>query len=310
MPLPEVLDRMVDWLPPLSYGRLGLALRRGGFGPLPSLAGRTCVVTGATSGIGRAAAAQLGALAAEVIVVGRDAARGAAAAAEVDAAGGRGRFERCDVGRLGEVAALVERLPARVDVLVHNAGALAATCARTDDGVEQTWATHVLGPFALTARLLPRLRAALAPRVVFVSSGGMYLARLDLEAWRGAGAFDGVRAYAAAKRAQVELAAELAVRVPDVMTVAMHPGWADTAAVRDALPRFHRATRRLLRTPAEGADTIAYLAAAPREALVAGGFYLDRVARPAHRLPTTRTTPAEREALWRLLARQAHVTPA
>lgn len=310
MPLPDVLDRVVDWLPPLSYGRLGVALRRGRFGALPSLAGRTCVVTGATSGIGRAAAVQLGALGAEVIVVGRDAARGAAAVDEVAAAGGRARFERCDVGRLAEVAALAARLPDRVDVLVHNAGALAATCARTDDGVEQTWATHVLGPFALTARLLPRLRAAPAPRVVFVSSGGMYLARLDLEAWRGDGPFDGVRAYAAAKRAQVELVAELAVRLPDVTTVAMHPGWADTAAVRDALPRFHRATRALLRTPADGADTIAYLAAAPREALVAGGFYLDRMPRPAHRLPTTRTTPAERDALWRLLAGQAGLTPA
>ncbi len=305
MRLPTLLDRALDWVPPLSYGRAGLALRRAGFGPLPSLAGRTCVITGGTSGIGRAAARLLGTAGADVIVVGRDHARGAAAAAEVDAAGGHGRFERCDVGRLADVAALATRLPAQIDLLVHGAGALAQTRELTEDGVEQTWATHVLGPFALTARLLPRLRAASSPRVVFVSSGGMYLARLDLDAWRAPGRFDGVRAYAAAKRAQVELVTALDARIGDVGFVAMHPGWADTAAVRDALPRFYRLTRPILRTPEQGADTIAWLAGAPRAQLAAGGVYLDRRHRPAHRVPGLRASASERAALWRLLVDQA-----
>jgi dehydrogenase/reductase SDR family protein 12 len=310
MHLPALLDRALDWAPPLSYGRVGVALRRGGFDPIPALTGQTCVVTGGTSGIGRATARLLGASGAEVIVVGRDRARGAAAAAEVDAAGGHGRFEPCDVSRLDDVAALVARLPARIDALVHGAGAMATTCRRTEQGVEETWATHVLGPFALTAQLLPKLRAAPSARVVFVSSGGMYLARLALDAWRGAEPFNGVRTYAIAKRAQIDLVALLAAHVPDVAFVAMHPGWADTAAVRDALPRFFWLTRPILRTPAQGADTIVWLAGAPRGALASDGIYLDRVRRPAQRVPGTRTTEAERAALWRLLVSQAGVTPA
>lgn len=303
--LAAALDRAIDWVPPLSYGRLGFALRQRHFDALPSLAGQTCVITGATAGIGRAAALRLGGLGATVIVVGRDVTRGEAVAAAVEAAGGRARFERCDVGALADVTALAARLPARIDALVHNAGALAAAARITADGVEATWASHVLGPFALTVRVLDRLHAAPSPRVVFVSSGGMYLARLDLDAWRGASPFDGVRAYAAAKRAQVELVPALAARVPGVAFVAMHPGWADTGGVRDALPRFHRLTRGLLRTPDEGADTIAYLACAPADALEPGGVYLDRRPRAAHRVPWTRTSAAARDALWDLLSTQA-----
>ncbi len=304
---PGPLDRALDWLPPLSYGSPGIALRRRRFAPLPSLAGQTCVVTGGTSGIGRAAARLLATCGADVIVVGRDAARGAAAAAEVDAAGGRGRFERCDLSSLADVAALADRLPPRLDALVHGAGTLAAAPTLTADGLEATWATHVVGPVALTLRVRARLARAPSPRVVLVSSGGMYLARLDLDAWRGAAPFDGVRAYAAAKRAQVELAPLLAAHLPGVGVAVMHPGWADTPAVRDALPRFHRLTRPLLRTPAQGADTIAWLVGAPAAALSADGIYLDRALRPAHRLPRTRAPAAQRAALWALVTAQAGV---
>jgi len=78
----------------------------------------------------------------------------------------------------------------------------------------------------------------------------------------------------------------------------MHPGWADTPGVRTSLPTFHRVTRPLLRTPEQGADTIVWLAAAAEPARTTGGFWHDRRRRPTHRLPWTRESTAEREALW------------
>ena len=83
----------------------------------------------------------------------------------------------------------------------------------------------------------------------------------------------------------------------------MHPGWADTPAVRRSLPRFHRLTRSILRSPEEGADTVVWLAASPRGRLSTGRFFFDRRARGTHRLPFTRESEAERRALWRLCER-------
>jgi hypothetical protein len=91
----------------------------------------------------------------------------------------------------------------------------------------------------------------------------------------------------------------VAFRGTSVRVNAMHPGWADTAGVRDSLPRFHRVARAILRTPAEGADTIVWLAAAHAAAQHRGRFFLDRTPRRTPLLPFTRETPAERRELWR-----------
>ena len=81
----------------------------------------------------------------------------------------------------------------------------------------------------------------------------------------------------------------------------MHPGWADTPGVRNSLPGFHRLTRRVLRTPEEGADTIVWLAAADAPANSTGGFWLDRQARLTHVLPGTKSSEDEEKALWAAL---------
>ena len=85
---------------------------------------------------------------------------------------------------------------------------------------------------------------------------------------------------------------------PGVVVHAMHPGWADTPGVRSSLPTFYRLTRPLLRTPEQGADTIVWLAAAAEPGCSTGGFWHDRRRRPTHRLPWTRESAADREALW------------
>ncbi|MGE0711061.1 MAG: SDR family NAD(P)-dependent oxidoreductase [Planctomycetota bacterium] len=271
------------------------------------LRGRRCLVTGANSGIGYAAAEALVRRGAEVWLLCRDAARGAAAAAELARVGpGLVHDEVLDLSSLDAIRAwAAARAPAAVDVLVHNAGALPRERALTAEGLETTFATHVAGPFLLTHLLRPALAAAAAARVIWVSSGGMYAQRLslaDLDWSRRP--YDGVTAYAQTKRMQVVLSELCAERWgADLRSHAMHPGWADTPAVREALPRFWRFTQGRLRSPAEGADTVVWLAVAAEPGACSGRFWFDRAPRATCLVPGTRERPAERAALWERCAR-------
>ena len=194
----------------------------------------------------------------------------------------------------------------QLDIVVDNAGAIHEERRETEDGIEATFATMVVGPFVLAAGLLPQLSASRSGRFISVVSGGMYAQALpldDLQFQRGR--FDGTRAYARAKRAQTSIVREWSRRLPvsGPRFDAMHPGWADTPAVRSSLPGFHRVTRRILRSPAEGADTVVWLAACPRAADTTGRFFFDREERRTHLLPFTRESERERRELWQLCER-------
>lgn len=275
------------------------------------LYGRRIVITGANAGIGYAAALGLAHLGAELVLVCRNRERGDEAAARIAAATGKRRVvvEVADMSDLTSVRAAAERLLAGgVDVLIHNAGLLPATRVETPQKLELTLATHVVGPHLLTKLLLPALERSADGRVVWVSSGGMYTQRLNLvdPNWEER-KYDGVLAYAETKRAQVVLAelwAERLVR-KGITVHAMHPGWADTGGVRESIPTFYRLMRSILRTPAEGADTIVWLAAAARPRESSGKFYLDRTPRRTHYLPTTWESAEDRDKLWRLCERYA-----
>ena len=140
-------------------------------------------------------------------------------------------------------------------------------------------------------------------RVIWVSSGGMYTRRLETgdPNWDRR-EYDGVTAYAETKRAQVVLSELWAeeLRGSPVVVNSMHPGWADTPAVKSSLPRFHRITRNLLRSPAEGADTVVWLSASARARRSTGCFFFDRQERRTHLLPLTRETDSDRRLLWKL----------
>ena len=145
----------------------------------------------------------------------------------------------------------------------HNAGALVHERKLTSQSLELTFACHVVGPHLLTRLLQDRLSASPDARLVWVTSGGMYTQRLKVdELVTGPDVFDGVVAYAQAKRAQVLLAHEWSARLArrGVSVSSMHPGWTDTGGVQRSLPTFHRMTQSFLRTPAQGADTIVWLA--------------------------------------------------
>lgn len=297
-----VLDRTILF----SFDRSGFLRHEKGFRPTDldaDLAGRVCLVTGANSGIGRAAATALAARGAEVWLLCRDRGRGEDAVADIRKSTGNRRvhLQVVDVSHLGAVRAFVERFkPSRVDVLIHNAGVLPATRQENREGLELTLATNVIGPFLLTQLLRPKLAAAGGARVIFVSSGGMYAQPLSLEdlQWTRR-PFDGVTAYAQTKRMQVILTELLARRWAraGIAVHAMHPGWADTPSVRNSIPRFWELMRKRLRTPEQGADTLVWLAVMPT--LPSGRFWFDRTQQSTHLLEFTKEQPRDRSRLWR-----------
>ncbi len=164
-------------------------------------------------------------------------------------------------------------------------------------------ASQVVGPFLLTHLLLDRLADSAPSRVITMSSGGMYatgltVSRLEMDA----DDYKGAEQYARAKRAQVTLTEMWAERFGDrdISFHAMHPGWADTPGVEDALPVFRKVVGPLLRTPEQGADTLVWLAADDEPLGHNGSFWLDRRRQSIHQLPTTRRTDTaeRREQLW------------
>lgn len=304
----RALDTVMDATVLPGYTNVGYRIRRRMWDDpgLPRMDGKVVLVTGATSGLGLAAAEGFAALGAGVRLLARNAERGERSRAAIVAATGNEDVSvgLCDLGDLASVRAFAAAFTAaepRLDVLVNNAGFLPQTRVESADGLELAFATNVLGPFLLTNLLVPLLRASAPSRIISVSSGGMYTERIrvdDLQTERLD--FDGPAVYARTKRAQVILTEEWARRLAGTGVVAhsMHPGWADTPGVQDSLPRFHTVMAPFLRSPQEGADTIVWLGAAEEPARSSGRFWHDRRPRTTHRLPRTKETAADREALW------------
>ena len=302
----SLLDAALDLSVVGGYTNVGYRIRRRGWRPLPRMEGKVVLITGASSGIGLAAADGFARLGASVWLAVRNRARGETARAKIleHRSDADVHVELCDLSRLESVRQFAERFAAkapRLDCLVNNAGVLTQERELSADGIELTLATNVVGPFLLTQLLTGVLERSAPSRVINVSSGGMYTQKLradDLRSERGE--FDGPTVYARSKRAEVALTEMWARRLAGtgVTVHAMHPGWADTAGVQSSLPRFHRVTRPLLRSPGQGADTIVWLGAAAEAADTSGGFWHDRRRRPTHLLPGTRETEADRHRLW------------
>lgn len=318
--LPHLVRRGVDAALEVavvpSFSRIGITVRQRleGWEPPPAgaLDGEVVVVTGATSGLGRATAEALGALGASIEVVGRDAERGSSTVAALSRAGVVATFRPTDVGDTAAVAELADQLVAshrRIHAVVHSAGGITAERRTTAQGLETTWASMVVGPRLLTRRLTTDLVDGLG-RAVWVTSGGMYLQDVDLSdlGWE-ARPWDGTRAYAQAKRAQVDLVAEASARGEAPLQVAVHPGWANTPGVTDALPGFDKVMGPILRTPEEGSDSLVWLVASPAEDLAPGALYHDRRVRGTVRWPGTATSTVDRARLLRTIDEQADIAP-
>ena len=145
-------------------------------------------------------------------------------------------------------------------------------------------------------------------RIINVASGGMYSQRISISNLQNdQGEYKGSAAYARTKRGQVILTEMWAERLKDagVTVSSMHPGWADTPGVVHSLPTFYKITKPFLRTPAEGADTIVWLAANDGAAGESGLFWHDREPRPTHKTSRTKERPEQRQKLWDALSELA-----
>jgi dehydrogenase/reductase SDR family member 12 len=290
MKLTGVLDAALDRSVVLGYTKIGSGLRSLWWpaDPRPgALATKRVLVTGATSGIGEAMAKSFAELGATVHLLGRNAEKVKHSAGRIrgEVPGAMVFEETCDVSDLDAVRAWTDDFNGRVDALhglVHNAGAMPKERILTPQGHETQFACHVLGPQLITERLLVPLRNADGAQVVFVSSGGMYTAPLEVDDLESAnGTYSGAKVYAKTKRMQVVLADAWAERLAatDVRVASMHPGWAATPGVAESLPTFQKVTGPLLRDAAGGADTAVWLVAT-RPPSHPPHFWHDRAQRP------------------------------
>lgn len=263
--------------------------------------GRHVAITGATSGLGEAAALMLARRGAQLSIVGRDGDRLRALSRRLRIdSGSRPRIVEADLLNLDDAARAADALAERdvPDVLINNAGALFGERAESAQGFERALAVNLLSPLVVMQRLAP----AMPPggRIINVVSGGMYLTPLppdDLQFTRGR--YDGAVAYGRAKRALALIGARRAADWPQLAVHAVHPGWADTPGVRNALPGFRRVMRPFLRDAFQGADGIVWLALAAAAAESRRGVWFDRQPHALDVLPHTRLERGQIEALDR-----------
>ncbi|HWC70582.1 MAG TPA: SDR family NAD(P)-dependent oxidoreductase [Actinomycetota bacterium] len=306
----DLVDEVAEALVVPSFTRVGHAMRRRLYDWVPlqelSMRGRVVMVTGPTSGLGEVTATTLARMGARVGLIARDADKAEATRERVAATTGNDDLvvyvaDMSDLASVRRATSEIAENEAAVDVVINNAGSLLTSRRTSVDGYEMSFATMVLGPFVLTGGLMPVLERSDDARVITVTSGGMYLQGLDLDDLQmEREPYRGTVAYARAKRAQVVLTRLWAARQrgTSVVAHAMHPGWADTPGIEGSLPGFRRLMGPLLRTPEQGADTIAWLAAAPEVAETTGKLWLDRRPRAFDRLPSTRVTTEEAMRLW------------
>ena len=294
----------------LLFSRYGYALgRRFWTEPAGTLYGRKVVLTGGTSGIGKAAAFQLAEKKAFLTIVARNRKKVQQVQQEIMEKTGNPHVDYllADLGLMKDIKQVAKELQDKknsIDILINNAGALFNERKETFEGIEQTFATDLLGVFYLTELLKKSLLRSPDPRIINVASGGMYTQKIavdDLENRQGL--YNGSKAYARAKRGVVILTRLWAEQLQKhgVTVHAMHPGWVDTPGIERALPEFHAVVNRILRTPEQGADTIVWLAVSEKAGQSTGRFWMDRRPHETVVFPGTGESEKERQALWHRL---------
>jgi len=264
-----------------------------------NVSGKSFLITGANSGIGKETALELAKLGGTVHIVCRNVERGEQAKSEIlsSVSSAAVHVHRLDISDPKAIHAFVKDFSSQghpLHCLVNNAGCMVNTRELTEEGIEMNFATNSLGTYILTTELIPTLRQhadgaahaqGVLPRVITVSSGGMLTQKLDISDLMSErmSPFDGTSVYAQQKRQQIVMTEKWAQQYPDIHFSVMHPGWADTPAVRSSMPGFYEKMKDRLRTPGQGCDTVVWLAVSQSAAQQPSGlFFQDRVAVSTH----------------------------
>jgi NAD(P)-dependent dehydrogenase (short-subunit alcohol dehydrogenase family) len=250
------------------------------------MGGKTVLITGGTSGIGKAAAVALAAMDANVVVVGRNQERGEAAVEEISA---RSRNESvelllADLSVQSEVRGLAQELRERhdrIDLLINNAGLVQSKRTETPDGIETTLAINHLAPFLLTNLLLEWLEMSAPSRVITVSSEAQRWGKMDFEDMQSRRKYRGFPVYGRTKLANIMFTYELAERLNGTGVTAncLHPGSVGTnfgQNNRGPMALFFRTFKPFMRSAEQGADTLIWLASSPEVNGVSGKYFSDR----------------------------------
>ena len=257
--------------------------------------GAKALITGGTSGIGAATALELANFGVDVTVTGRDQKK--AISFTKNHSGLKFlELELSDWDRIGEAALNVDAL----DYLVLNAGGMPERFETNAQGVELQFASQLFGHYILSKKLQGLGKLKPKCRIVWVTSGGMYLKALDLSTIFTNEGYDKVSTYANVKRAQVTLLPFFKNEFPEQVVTAMHPGWAQTPGVKESIPVFNRLMKGRLRTPLEGADTILWLLGTKKH-ISSGGLYFDRRKVTEHLLSFTKKSEDKKTELEGLL---------
>jgi len=284
---------------------------------IPSLAGKTAVVTGASSGLGLEASVALARAGARVVLVGRNPAKTAAALDEVRRRSGSRAVELllCDLSSQAAIRGLAADILGRcpmVEILVNNAGTVSVARRLTADDIEHTFAVNHLGYYLLTRLLCDRLVGSAPARVVNVASHVHHSGTLDFDDLGFARGYQILRAYARSKLGNVLFTRELAKRLQGtgVTVNALHPGVVATnlwsGAPRWTQPILAVAKRLFMISPEEGARRITYLAASPEVAGMTGLYFEKNRPRSPSKLARDDARAAR---LWNESARLVHLAP-
>jgi NAD(P)-dependent dehydrogenase (short-subunit alcohol dehydrogenase family) len=280
-----------------------------------TMSGKTCLVTGATNGIGKATAHALAQMGATVVIVGRNAQKTAQAVGEIRVASGNNNVDAllADLSSQQDVRRIAGEFKSRyphLHVLLNNAGGTFTTRQLSVDGIEMTFALNHLAYFLLTNLLLDTLKASAPARIINVSSDAHSGGKIDFDNLQGELSYSGFGPYGNSKLANILFTTELARRLEGtgVTVNALHPGLVNTGFGKNnpgLLMKIMGAIIPLIaRSPEKGAKTSVYLASSPEVQNISGKYFVDcKVTQPA---PQAADRAVARK-LWDVSAGMVHL---